>query len=303
MHKWERSTGLHTILTNCRFSGSPNVQNPQLATSLLEEINPARTSDRKERRKENEWGQTWPPNASPKWPLKSSGRRMQPFEKSKNPKQNKQNKFRKKNKQLLPYFSLWFSGKQAKQTKTKPGMLTKPNSSGQQWHTKPPWIKAEAEDQEAEGSHTVVLPLSRSLVFVCRRCGFLKKKQRGGMVVGCFWGVKKLMFKNSRLFNRSELADAYANKQTKSNECFWTCLLEKGLKKGKMHLKATLWHDFKACLFSSAVRLGCPLAYNHNLVMHQMPLWVSPKAFLDMEIQSHPLNPPEVTGLGLDPTD
>ena len=51
MHRWERSTwgrcmamtherlavssGLHTILTNYRFSGSPNVQNPQPTTSLL----------------------------------------------------------------------------------------------------------------------------------------------------------------------------------------------------------------------------------------------------------------------------
>ena len=29
------SSGLHTILTNYRFSGSPNVQNPQPTTSLL----------------------------------------------------------------------------------------------------------------------------------------------------------------------------------------------------------------------------------------------------------------------------
>ena len=52
MHRWERSTwgrcmamtherlavssGLHTILTNYRFSGSPNLQNPQPTTSLLE---------------------------------------------------------------------------------------------------------------------------------------------------------------------------------------------------------------------------------------------------------------------------
>ena len=30
------SSGLHTILTNYRFSGSPNLQNPQPTTSLLE---------------------------------------------------------------------------------------------------------------------------------------------------------------------------------------------------------------------------------------------------------------------------
>ena len=29
------SSGLHTILTNYRFSGSPNLQNPQPTTSLL----------------------------------------------------------------------------------------------------------------------------------------------------------------------------------------------------------------------------------------------------------------------------
>ena len=29
------SSGLHTILTNYRVSGSPNVQNPQPTTSLL----------------------------------------------------------------------------------------------------------------------------------------------------------------------------------------------------------------------------------------------------------------------------
>ena len=30
------SSGLHTILANYRFSGSPNLQNPQPTTSLLE---------------------------------------------------------------------------------------------------------------------------------------------------------------------------------------------------------------------------------------------------------------------------
>ena len=30
------SSGLHTILTNYRFSGSPNLQNPQPTTSLLD---------------------------------------------------------------------------------------------------------------------------------------------------------------------------------------------------------------------------------------------------------------------------
>ena len=32
------SSGLHTILTNYRFSGSPNLQNPQPTTSLLENL-------------------------------------------------------------------------------------------------------------------------------------------------------------------------------------------------------------------------------------------------------------------------
>ena len=32
------SSGLHTILTNYRFSGSPNLQNPQPTTSLLAKI-------------------------------------------------------------------------------------------------------------------------------------------------------------------------------------------------------------------------------------------------------------------------
>ena len=36
------SSGLHTILANYRFSGSPNLQNPQPTTSLLEQfwVNP-----------------------------------------------------------------------------------------------------------------------------------------------------------------------------------------------------------------------------------------------------------------------
>ena len=54
MHRWKRSTwgrcmamtherlavssGLHTILTNYRFSGSPNLQNPQPTTSLLDNL-------------------------------------------------------------------------------------------------------------------------------------------------------------------------------------------------------------------------------------------------------------------------
>ena len=32
------SSGLHTILTNYRFSGSPNLQNPQPTTSLLDKF-------------------------------------------------------------------------------------------------------------------------------------------------------------------------------------------------------------------------------------------------------------------------
>ena len=40
------SSGLHTILTNYRFSGSPNLQNPQPTTSLLVADMNLRTTDR-----------------------------------------------------------------------------------------------------------------------------------------------------------------------------------------------------------------------------------------------------------------
>ena len=40
------SSGLHTILTNYRFSGSPNLQNPQPTTSLLEKFTPQISLDK-----------------------------------------------------------------------------------------------------------------------------------------------------------------------------------------------------------------------------------------------------------------
>ena len=138
----------------------------------------------------------------------------------------------------------------------------------------------------------------KALTRPCFLCGSWKKTKGWEWLLVAFGRLKELMFKNSRCFNRSEPMDAYANKRMLLNIVCLEKRVEERENASQSHLVA--W--FQGMSFSSAVRLGCPLAYNHNLVMHQMPLWISPKAFLDMDIPPLKCTSWGWGGLGLDPT-